>query len=57
MIKKYDQKYLKSRNISQILLLLKNEGPKSLAQISRDIGLVKSTVSEITAELMSKNIK
>jgi N-acetylglucosamine repressor len=56
MIKRYDQKYLKSRNISQILLLLKNEGPKSRAQISRDIGLVKSTVSEITAELKLKNV-
>lgn len=56
MIKKYDQKYLKTRNVSQIVMLLKDFGPKSRAQIARDIGVVKSTVSEITLELISKNI-
>lgn len=55
-MKKYNQKYLKSRNQGLILKLLKKHGPRSRAQISKDIGIVRSTVSEITNEMVSLNI-
>lgn len=55
-MKKYNQKYLKSRNKGLILELLKKHGPKSRAQISKDIGLVRSTVSDITNEMVGLNI-
>jgi len=55
-MKKFNQKYLKSRNQGLILKLLKKHGPRSRAQISKDIGIVRSTVSEITNELVNLNI-
>ena len=55
-MKKYNQKYIKSRNQGLILKLLKKHGPRSRAQISKDIGIVRSTVSEITNEMVSLNV-
>ena len=54
-MKKYNQKYLKSHNQGLILKLLKSS-PRSRAQISKDIGIVRSTVSEITNEMVDLNI-
>jgi predicted NBD/HSP70 family sugar kinase len=55
-MRKYNQKYIKSRNQGQILKLLKENGPKSRVQISKEIGIVRSTVSEITNEMVELNI-
>ena len=55
-MRKYNQKFLKSCNQGLILELLKKNGPKSRAQISKDIGIVRSTVSEITNEMVSLNV-
>lgn len=54
--KKYNQKYIKSRNQGLILKLLKNNGPKSRASISKEIGIVRSTVSEICNDMVINNI-
>jgi predicted transcriptional regulator len=54
--KKYNQKYIKSRNQGLILKLLKNSGPKSRASISKEIGIVRSTVSEICNDMVINNI-
>jgi len=54
--KKYNQKYIKSRNQGLILKLLKNDGPMSRASISKEIGIVRSTVSEICNDMVTNNI-
>ncbi|MCE5329548.1 winged helix-turn-helix domain-containing protein, partial [bacterium] len=54
--KKYNQKYIKSRNQGLILKLLKNNGPMSRASISKEIGIVRSTVSEICNDMVANNI-
>lgn len=54
--RKYNQKYLKSRNQGLILKLLKNDGPMSRASISKKIGIVRSTVSEICNDMVANNI-
>lgn len=54
--KKYNQKYIKSRNQGLILKLLKNDGPMSRASISKEIGIVRSTVSEICNDMVANNI-
>jgi len=51
-LKKYNQKYLKSRNQGRVLELLYFKGPKSRAQLSKDMGIVRSTASEIVNELL-----
>jgi Mn-dependent DtxR family transcriptional regulator len=51
-MRKFNQKYLKSRNKGQILKLLIDKGPISRADISKELGVVRSTVSEITNELI-----
>ncbi len=55
-MRKYNQKYIKSRNKGQILKLLMDKGPMSRADISKELGVVRSTVSEITNELIDYNL-
>jgi predicted NBD/HSP70 family sugar kinase len=55
-MKKYNQKYIKKRNKGRILKLLIEEGPMSRARISKELGIVRSTVSEITNELIKYDI-
>ncbi|GEM_PF-5523011 len=53
---KFNQKYIKLRNQGLILRTLKDEGPMSRAELSKKLGLVRSTISEIINELVSANI-
>jgi len=55
-MKKYNQKFLKVRNKGQILKLLIEDGPKSRAEISKKLGIVRSTVSESVNEMIKANI-
>jgi predicted NBD/HSP70 family sugar kinase len=54
-MQKYNQKYIKSKNKGRVLKLLM-EGPMSRADISKELGVVRSTVSEITNELISSDL-
>jgi predicted NBD/HSP70 family sugar kinase len=56
MPKKYDQKFLKTGNQGRILKLLREKGPLTRVEISKELGIVKSTASEICNELISLNI-
>ncbi len=51
-MRKYNQKYLRSKNKGRILKILMDEGPTSRADISKKLGLVRSTVSEISNEMI-----
>ncbi len=55
-MQKYNQKYIKSRNKGRVLKLLMDKGPMSRADISKELGVVRSTVSEITNELISQGL-
>lgn len=55
-MRKYNQKFLKSQNQGLILEILRKNGPMARAQISKEIGIVRSTVSEITNEMVSLGI-
>lgn len=55
-MKRYDQKYIKAKNQSRILRLLYEKGPKSRAQIAKEIGIVPSTVSDLTGYFLDHNI-
>lgn len=55
-MKKYNQKYIKVKNKARILELLIEKGPFSRAQIAKEIGITRSTVSEITNEMVLQNI-
>lgn len=56
MHRKYDQKFLKTSNQGRILKLLREKGPLTKVEISKELGIVKSTASEICNELVSLNI-
>jgi predicted NBD/HSP70 family sugar kinase len=56
MMQKYNQKFIKSRNKGRVLKLLMDKGPISRADISKELGVVRSTVSEITNELISSGL-
>ncbi len=56
MMQKYNQKFIKSRNKGRVLKLLMDKGPISRADISKELGIVRSTVSEITNELISSGL-
>ena len=51
-MKKYNQQYIKARNKGRILKLLIDKGPMSRAAISKELGIVRSTVSESVNELI-----
>jgi glucokinase len=51
-MKKYNQQYIKARNKSRILKLLIESGPMSRAAISKELELVRSTVSESVSDLI-----
>ncbi len=55
-MQKYNQKYIKSRNKGSVLKLLMDKGPMSRADISKELGVVRSTVSEITNELITPGL-
>lgn len=55
-MQKYNQKYIKSRNKGRVLKLLMDKGPMSRADISKELGVVRSTVSEIANELISQGL-
>ena len=55
-MKKYNQKFLKVRNKGKILKLLIEEGPTSRAELSKKLGIVRSTVSESVNEMSKLNI-
>ncbi|MES0341769.1 MAG: ROK family transcriptional regulator, partial [Candidatus Humimicrobiaceae bacterium] len=55
-MQKYNQKFIKSRNKGKVLKLLMDKGPISRADISKELGIVRSTVSEITNELISSGL-
>ncbi len=55
-MQKYNQKYIKSRNKGRVLKLLMDRGPMSRAGISKELGVVRSTVSEIANELISQGL-
>ena len=55
-MRKFNQKYLKSQNQGLILKILREKGPMSRAQISKEIGIVRSTVSEISNEMVDFGI-
>lgn len=55
-MKKYNQQYIKARNKGQIIKLLIDKGPMSRATISKELGLVRSTVSESVNELIKLNV-
>ncbi len=54
-MRKYNQQYLKVRNKGQILKLLIDKGPMSRAAIAKELGVVRSTVSENVNELIEIN--
>ena len=56
MMRKYNQKFLKSQNQGSILEILRENGPMTRAQLSKEIGIVRSTVSEITNEMVELKI-
>ena len=56
MMRKYNQKFLKSQNQGLILEILREKGPMTRAQLSKEIGIVRSTVSEITNEMVELKI-
>jgi len=53
---KYNQKFLKSQNQGKIIELLKKHEARSRAQLSKDLGISRSTVSEIINEMIKWNI-
>lgn len=55
-MKKYNQQYIKERNKGRILKMLIERGPMSRAAISRELGLVRSTVSESVNDLIEINV-
>jgi predicted NBD/HSP70 family sugar kinase len=55
-MRKYNQKFLKSHNQGLILKILREKGPITRAQISKEIGIVRSSVSEITNEMVDLGI-
>lgn len=55
-MKKYNQKFLKSQNQGLILKILREKGSITRAQLSKEIGIVRSTVSEITNEMVDLGI-
>ncbi|MGM0366886.1 MAG: ROK family transcriptional regulator [Actinomycetota bacterium] len=55
-MKTYNAKLLKQRNQRLILRLLKVRGPLSRAELAKKIGIVRSTVSDITNKLLEENI-
>lgn len=55
-MKKYNQQYIKARNKGRILKILIEKGPMSRAAISKELGIVKSTVSESVAELIESGV-
>jgi len=52
MLKKYNQKFLKAKNQSRILKILKQDGPSTRAQLAKNLGIARSTVSEICNEMV-----
>ena len=55
-MKKYNQKYIKARNKGRILRLLIEKGSMSRAAIAKELGIVRSTVSESVGELLEMSI-
>ncbi|MBN1299205.1 MAG: ROK family transcriptional regulator [Actinobacteria bacterium] len=55
-MKKYNQQYIKARNKGRILKLLIEKGPMSRAAISKELDIVRSTVSESVNELIKINV-
>lgn len=55
-MKTFNSKLLKFRNQRLILKLLKTKGPLSRADLAKKIGLVRSTVSDITNRLIDCNV-
>ncbi|MDD3777526.1 MAG: ROK family transcriptional regulator [Actinomycetota bacterium] len=55
-MKTYSSKLLRFRNQRLILKLLKTKGPLSRADLAKKIGLVRSTVSDITNKLIDSKV-
>lgn len=55
-MKKYNQQYIKVRNKSRILRVLIEKGQMSRAAISKELDIVRSTVSESVNELIKMSI-
>ena len=55
-MKKYNQQYIKARNKGLILKMLIEKGPMSRAALSKELGIVRSTVSESVNELIKMSV-